>query len=214
MKMHDESFNRLFRTMIKPQSILGVLILFAVLFVWGDKFVAQQVASLTGLNYLKFITNLGNTKLWVIGLAVLFLLFKYGLKRRKAAINTAFLWFCVFVPDLINVFIKIGFGRARPEHLFNDGIYGFQWLEYTRDYWSFTSGHTTTIMGLVFGLWILFPKYRWWFFSVGCIVPITRVLLNQHYLSDVLVPIYLTLIEVGLIHILWQRLQAKYKWLN
>ena len=51
-------------------------------------------------------------------------------------------------------------------------------------------------------------------FSLSCLVPLSRILLLQHYVSDVLTAAYLALIEVWLLHIVWCNLRAKYKWLN
>jgi len=76
------------------------------------------------------------------------------------------------------------------------GFYGFKT---SYDYWSFPSGHTTTIMSLAFGLSVLFPRYWVILVSSAVVVALSRVLLIQHYLSDVIVATYLALIEVTIL---------------
>jgi membrane-associated phospholipid phosphatase len=52
-------------------------------------------------------------------------------------------------------------------------------------------------MGLIFGLTVLFPRYFYLLFVTGLVVVSSRVLLTEHYLSDVMVASYLALLEVG-----------------
>lgn len=209
MKQHDESFQYFFRKMTSVWVAMSIALLAVFLFLWGDKITVMKLAHFSDLIVLKKISALGGNKLCIAILSVLFLAL-YGLKRRKAAIRVAWLWTCVFVPSMIGLVLKIGLGRARPSLFLNDGIYGFKWLEFTRPYWSFPSGHTTATMGLVFGLWILFPKYRWWFVLIGGVIPLSRIILTQHFFSDVMVTAYLTLLEVGVIYYIWQRLEMRY----
>ena len=60
-------------------------------------------------------------------------------------------------------------------------------------------------MGCMLGGFVIWPKYRWIFLSVGLLVMITRVILLQHYLTDVLVSAYLALIEVWVLQYLLRR---------
>ena len=96
-------------------------------------------------------------------------------------------------------------GRARPILLFQKQFYGFYGFHFDHNFWSFPSGHATTIMGLSFGLSILFPRYVKYFMLLGILVMTTRVILTQHFLSDVLIAAYLCLIEVGIIYYLISR---------
>jgi len=106
--------------------------------------------------------------------------------------------------------LKVIFGRARPDMLFNDQLYGFYGLQTHAQFWSFPSGHTTTVMGFVFGLCALFPRHCVAFILTGLIVVSTRILLTHHFLSDVLIASYLALLEVGLLYcIMWRKAGIK-----
>ena len=121
-----------------------------------------------------------------------------------------FLWLCVLVPSLVCLVLKVLLGRARPDLLFNEHLYGFFGLKTHAPYWSFPSGHTTTVMGFVFGLSVLFPRKCYLFILAGSIVVLSRILLTHHYLSDVMAASYLALLEVGLLF-WWSR---RFKFFN
>ena len=111
---------------------------------------------------------------------------------------------CVLIPNIISLALKILLGRARPELLFDQSLYGFYGLHFVRPFWSFPSGHTTTVVGLVLGLMLIFPRHFYAFIVAGLLVISTRVFLTDHYLSDVLGTSYLVLFEVGLLSIIFR----------
>lgn len=202
------SFNSYFKAMTKPWVMMGYALLMVVLFLYCDQSIAVFLKGLE-LGYFKpvleGITSFGKAKLAVIVLFVVAVACRYVLHRRVWEARAWFLWLSTLVPSMIVLVLKILFGRARPELLFNDGLYGFQWLKFERLYWSFPSGHTATMMGLVFGLCVVWPRYRWIFLCFGFLVMLSRVILLQHYLSDVMVSAYLALIEVGVLQWVLQR---------
>lgn len=111
-----------------------------------------------------------------------------------------FLVCCVFFPNFICLFLKILLGRARPELLFLDHSYGFYGVHLSQPmYWSFPSGHTTTIVATLFGMHRILPGYIFFWAVLGVMFISTRVLLNQHYLSDVVATTCLTLLELFVI---------------
>jgi membrane-associated phospholipid phosphatase len=202
------SFDRLFRGMTKPWVVISYVLLVTLSFLYFDKPIALFVHGLDlghSLILFKALSWVGLSTGYLIGLPVLALVLRYVLKNRQWACRTWFLWLCILIPDLIAVGLKTIFGRARPELLFQDQLYGFQWFKHGHLYHSFPSGHTTTIMGLVFGLWIIIPRYRWLFLCLGVAVGISRILLFQHYVSDVLTAAYLVLIEVWIMQRVLQR---------
>ena len=101
---------------------------------------------------------------------------------------------------VVNLVLKIVFSRARPDLLFSQQWYGFYGFKFSAPFWSFPSGHATTIMGFVFALCALWPKYRYLFLLYGVLIALSRVVLTHHYLSDVMVASYLALVEVGLLY--------------
>lgn len=202
-------FDRLFRCMTRPWVMATYGFFLVLSFMFLDRPLTTWIASIDwGLPVLLIcngLKHIGSKTPYILSLPVLALALRYLFKKRTWAIRTWFVWLAVLIPDSINLGIKILFGRARPELFLQDGLYGFQWLKFTRPFWSFPSGHTTTIMGFVFGIWIVWPRYRWILFCLGLAVMASRLFLLQHYLSDVMTAAYLTLIEVGLLKLCLQR---------
>jgi membrane-associated phospholipid phosphatase len=201
-------FNQFFKNMTKPWVMITYALLMVCLFVYVDASVAIFFHRVE-LGYIqplsKWVTLLGKSKPLIGVLIGFILIFRYIFRWRKWEMRAWFLALCTVVPSLIVLGLKILFGRARPELLFNDGIYGFQWLKYTRLFWSFPSGHTATLMGCMLGSCIIWPKYRWMFLCIGFLVMLSRVILLQHYITDVLVSAYLALIEVWVLQWLLNR---------
>ena len=117
--------------------------------------------------------------------------------------------FCLIIPNLICLILKMLLGRARPDLLFLDHSYGFYGLHLTQaKYWSYPSGHTTTIISLLYGIHWIFPRYNRLCILIGVLLISTRVLLNYHYLSDVVATAGLTLLEL----LVMMRIMRHYSW--
>lgn len=195
-------FERLVEVAIKPWVLIGYLALVILSFLYLDRSIAYYFHELAGrvnLNFLGWLTQLGLGGLYLIPLFLIALFFRYISHNKEREIQAWFLWLSVLLPSLICVGLKITMGRARPELLFTDHLYGFYWLQKKSYYWSFPSGHSTTIMGFVFGLSALLPRFCYLYIIVGLILVSTRILLTQHFLSDVLIATYLALLEVGVL---------------
>ena len=198
-------FDRLFVVMTKPWVTISYFLLIILSILYVDKPIAYFFHDLdlkNNMPLLNWVTKSGLGGLYIIPLFLGALFFRFINHHKKWEERFWFLWLCVLIPSLICVLLKILFGRARPDLLFNDQLYGFFGLQTRAYFWSFPSGHTTTIMGFVFGLSILFPRYCYLFLLMGLTVVSSRVMLTQHYLSDVMAASYLALLGVGLIH-LW-----------
>ncbi len=102
--------------------------------------------------------------------------------------------------------LKIAIGRPRPRfhdpHTFawffrtypvqhqgeEVARYSWQtWIGSSSDLASMPSSHTSAAFAMAVGLYIVFPKGRWLWFSLASIVALARVLHGAHYVSDVLV---------------------------
>jgi membrane-associated phospholipid phosphatase len=150
--------------------------------------------------WLWSLTGLGETKIYLLGLLALALVARFVFKHKRWEQRFWFLWLCVAIPELVCVVIKIIAGRARPELWFTQQLYGFYGPHLERLFWSFPSGHTTTIMGFALGLCALFPRYIGLYLLLACAVVTSRVLLLEHYLSDVLMATWLCYVEIMLIN--------------
>ena len=205
------------RRFLDTLSSTFVILAFIGIMIFCYNFVDQYlVALLSDLNCLemfsvfRWITYLGREFAYLGILFILALIFRYVWVTPCWEARAWFLWLCVAFSDAICLVLKITFGRARPQLLMQTHEYGFYWFKMTRDYWSFPSGHTSTVMSLAFGLGVLFPKYWIAFVSTAAVVALSRVLLIKHYISDVLLATYLALLEVTfLVYFLRQK-----KWLS
>lgn len=201
--MDMNKFEKLFYNMTRPFVVIPCCVLIVLSFVYLDRPLmlffhgAHQVMPMV---FLKLFTRLGTGWFYILLFAVLAMSFRYVFHNSIWEKRAWFLWLCVFIPNLICLVLKICIGRARPELWLSDHISGFYGPSKSSVYWSLPSGHTTTIMGLMFGLCALFPRYCVAFIVFGLLVVSSRILLLEHHLSDVLFTTYLTLIEVGLLN--------------
>jgi lipid A 4'-phosphatase len=112
--------------------------------------------------------------------------------RRRAAWRAAYVFLAVAVSGLVGDILKPVIGRARPKLLLGpDQIYGFTWFGPQADYWSMPSGHTVTAAALAFALSLLYPRFTAAWIAAALLVGASRVLLDAHYLSDVLIGFYI-----------------------
>lgn len=204
------SFYRFFGYMSKAWVLALMTLLIVVLFMFVDKPLALYLhhLDLRQVKVLFLLTQLGFGVLYFAGLLFLTFFFRYIRPNAIYEARALFLWLCALIPSLLTLVVKMCFGRARPDVLFDLGGYGFYWLQTNAKYWSFPSGHTTTTMGFCFGMWAVFPRYRYLWVMFGLTIALSRVLLTQHYLSDVVMASYLTLLTVGLM--MWALKQKKY----
>lgn len=194
-------FEKMFRLMTRPWFIILYILLVFLAYHYADKPVAiffhdQHLRSDVPL--LHALTFFGKWKIYVLLFAVAGVYFQFIQKNQRYAIKSWFLLACVFIPNVINFFIKICFSRSRPDLLFADNTFGFYWFQLHDLYWSFPSGHTVTIISLISGLGIVFPRYFYPLLGLGLLVVISRVLLYFHYLSDVMTAFYLSIFVIGL----------------
>lgn len=229
-------FERLYNFMKKPLASLLVFGVFLVSFFYIDKPLADYFhlnVPEKHVYFWKMLSTLGNNKLYLAGLLILILIssltiFKkiknhvvvandvkqskielityYALNNRTWTFRALFVWLSVLSSSLVCGLLKINLGRARPDKLFSQDLYGFYGFSLNSDFWSFPSGHAATIMSVVFSLSILFPKWSYRFISFGVLIVATRLILTCHYLSDVLVSMYLSLLIVGVLNNYRQRL--------
>ncbi|MDA9272014.1 phosphatase PAP2 family protein [bacterium] len=195
------SFDKIFSIMTRPWAIFCYFGFVILSYCYLDQPVAYYFYHLDlkiKTSFLLWIIKVGVAPLYLVGFFLLALFCRY-IKRNEAwAGRFWFLWLCVLIPTFICLVLKIILGRARPELLFDSHLFGFYGFHLNSLFWSFPSGHTSTLMGLVLGLGILFPRHCYTLFFIGLALASLRVLLTDHYMSDVLASSYLALIEIGI----------------
>jgi lipid A 4'-phosphatase len=144
-----------------------------------------------------FITKFGLSDGYLIVSGLLFFGLRVAAARlhdtaraRRALLNAyraLYVFAVVAVSGLAADLIKIICGRARPKLLFRDDLYGFSWGATQADYWSFPSGHATTIAGLATALFFLWPRGLPLYVVAALLVMASRIALDAHYVSDVIV---------------------------
>jgi len=102
--------------------------------------------------------------------------------------------------------LKISIGRTRPEVLFTENMPGFFGFQTDRLFHSMPSGHATVVSAGLMVVW--YHQYSWLtrvlFFAVAAIILAGRVVLGEHYPSDLITGIWL-----GFIIVYWADLYYK-----
>lgn len=137
------------------------------------------------MHYMQALSHLGKPTWYIVGAVILYLIFR--ISRPAIAKASLFLLSTTLLSGILVNIIKVIFGRARPKLYIEQNIYGFHWLEMDVLYRSFPSGHATTAIGVWLAFALLFPRYRVPLILTGVVITTTRIILTEHYLSDILV---------------------------
>ncbi|CAA0092123.1 Uncharacterised protein [BD1-7 clade bacterium] len=91
---------------------------------------------------------------------------------------------------LAAVVVKVVVARYRPDLWFSEGLYGFSWFSLAHETTSFPSGHSVVNFVLSFTLAMTCWKTARWLailaLCYGFAIAASRIILNAHYLGDVL----------------------------
>jgi len=178
--------------------MLGTVLVVALSMAFVDRPVARLVRDGDARVHtaFAFITQFGLSGGYLIVTAVLFVGLRVTAFRTSDAVRArqfllnAYRALYIFVvlaaSGIAADLIKVICGRARPKLLFRDDVYGFSWGAAQADYWSFPSGHATTIAGLAMALYLLWPRGLPFYVAAALLVMTSRVALDAHYVSDVL----------------------------
>lgn len=101
--------------------------------------------------------------------------------------KTVFVLGTMVASGLLIPVLKNLFGRARPVLLLRENITGFFPLNFAgASYQSFPSGHTNTVFIFAFAVALVWPRLTIPVFVLAFVVAAERVIMNAHYLGDVL----------------------------
>ena len=129
--------------------------------------------------FFPFITDVKN---WFIAYIILFLILiiKGGKLGRISAVMTIFL---ITVTDqLSSSLLKNLIGRIRPCNDLPD----VNILAGCTGSFSFPSSHAVNNFAAAVFFTILFPKFKWAFFTVAILLALSRVYVGVHYPSDII----------------------------
>jgi membrane-associated phospholipid phosphatase len=117
----------------------------------------------------------------------------------------AFLFASVAASGIAVDVLKVIFGRTRPKLLFGADLYGFTWVSWHADHWSFPSGHTATIVSLMTAFWYLWPTHLLFYIVIGTLVAASRVVDGAHFLSDTMAGAWLAVLTTRGVVLLFVR---------
>ncbi len=133
---------------------------------------------------LTFITRLGDDGIFLILLSLVLMVFK---KTRK--VGTAMLGAIIIGALFTNISIKPIIARPRP-YIDETGVFHQWWIDagsHVESEFSFPSGHTTSAMAAMTGLFFATnKKVSWTAFIFAVVMGITRIYLCVHFPSDIL----------------------------
>ncbi len=133
--------------------------------------------------FFNAVTQFGDSKYPLIGTFLLYLIYRKS--DKLFARKNLYLFSVVAISGLIVDVIKVVAGRMRPELLFDAHQYGFSGFKFESSFYSFPSGHSATAFSFFIALALLNPKYKSLFVASALLIVISRIVLLQHYLSDV-----------------------------
>jgi len=106
---------------------------------------------------------------------------------RGLVLGGGFIFVGVALPGIVTVIIKRIVGRARPyvENASSLDFHPFNLLE--NAYHSFPSGHSTTAIAFSIVLFTLTNgRFRGLFLALGVLIGLSRIVVGDHYLTDVI----------------------------
>jgi membrane-associated phospholipid phosphatase len=141
------------------------------------------------------ITDIGRNIWYLTPAAVIFVFALTAARTRsdrrerrvlKAVAGHAFFAFAAIgLAALVTAILKRLIGRARPALMDEGGAFAFNPLAWNDLYYSFPSGHSTTIGAVAAVLAMWFPRAAVPLLAVGVFLAATRVPAQAHYPSDV-----------------------------
>lgn len=182
--------------------VLGFLLLEALLIAFIDRPVSEALRNVDAqhpaiIDFFRAWTDYAKSKwyLWPSALGLLIcavamrlpsLKKKLRQKFRQAGEFLVFLFVCVALSGIVTDIIKPILGRARPVELAREGLYGFHPLTFDARWNSFPSGHAASAFAFAFAVTEFFPRLRTPVFILAAAFGLSRVMVNAHYVADVL----------------------------
>lgn len=129
----------------------------------------------------EFTNPVPNVLLWPL----IFYFVYFILKKEPLGEKILLVAISINAANAVSIPIKMIFGRYRPALLFSQHLYGFDFFAIHNSELSFPSGHAVTISAIMFALSCLYPKRSMFFLLIGFILSFARVIVDDHYLSDI-----------------------------
>ena len=178
---------------LRPRNLVFWVVLIVVCYLFIDKPLAIYLQRFNGTGlrlFAHYATKLGAG--WInLSVAVILLAISFISHTKKIKAFAFFLISALISTGVVCGVIKIVIGRARPFLFFHHDLYGFYFLKFSPHYWSLPSGHTTIISASMTALVLVWPRFEVLAMAAIVLVALCRLILEQHFLSDVLVGVML-----------------------
>jgi membrane-associated phospholipid phosphatase len=185
---------------------LAVLVGCTLSILWIDRPLALALkANAGGLERIaQAIAAFGTSTMWLVASGVMGIALWLASRRaaseaiaeayRATSQRALFFFVAVGGAGLCVNLLKFVFGRTRPRLLFREDAYGFEFWGGNADVWSFPSGHTATAVAVAAAVYFLWPRLAVPFAVLAIFVGLARVIQTAHYLSDVMMSVYIGVI--------------------
>ncbi len=176
-----------------------LFLLIVPLYIYADRPIARYFDTHRDLKpFFEAVTTLGLSQFYLLPSALLYLVYR----RRKPEIAHAasFVFLSVAVSGILANIVKVIAARYRPKLFLHDGLYGFDWFAIGHNVASFPSGHSATAFGAFVAFGYLFPKWRYLFYLLAVLIASSRIVLDAHYLSDVIAGAFLGAMTAVVLH--------------
>src|SRR3989337_2419150 len=163
-----------------------------------DPFMLERATALPpeARKFFRTVTDVGRSNWMLIPTGAAIALARVLRQRHVGLRNSAaygliastigFVFVSVGGAGLIANLAKNIIGRSRPKLFETMGPLEFKLFAFDPDYASLPSGHATNIFALATVIAILWPRGRVLLYSLAAWIAASRVLIGQHYVTDVL----------------------------
>lgn len=186
------------RTLLKVLAVVAVLIGLSAFFLDQNLSLYFKRPELTSLwLFARNITNVGLSEHYFVISILLYVFCRWGAPRIES-LRVQTLWtqklrtwardffLALIVSGIAVHIVKNLVGRQRPHVSPDCNPFVFHPLSFHWDYQSFASGHSQVLFTVATMLALAWPRGRWGFFILAGALSFTRVIVHDHFLSDVL----------------------------
>lgn len=188
-------------------ALCGAVILSGFLITFVDKplalYVAHEAPSEVRV-FFRFITDWAKGDLWFVicfawlGIAAMGMVGATQVKDvttwRHQARCAWFFLSSLIASGIVLLLAKFIIGRYRPRYLLRDETYGFLPFNFDFAALSYPSGHTQVIFCVATVVSTLWPRMVIPAFSLAAVLGFSRVMVNAHYLADVVMGAYVGIV--------------------
>ncbi|MBT6119451.1 MAG: phosphatase PAP2 family protein [Rhodospirillaceae bacterium] len=161
--------------------------------------------------FFRALTEIGNGTVYMTASASFWLGFRWlaaqnadpavAERFKRISAYGAFALTALLAAGAVATILKHALGRFRPSLLLTDGVYGLAPLTFLPKSTSLPSGHTQVMWTVATILVLLKPRIGLLLIPIAVLVGASRVAINVHFLSDVLLGAYVGVLVPLLVYV-------------